>query len=338
MDRSTANVYVYAKASGMLAKSYVGKRASKLFSAQSMAELWSLLFSEEPPVLPEKMLAEKIEQTAEKRFVKQYVNLIRLYDEPDEIFKVLLQSYEFENLKTIGAALHSKKITEKPDLINISPYNILKYDAWPDITKITNRSILSWYNKVPDSHEQKDFDLKLDVQLTTMLMNSISKLPDEEQNAVTSFFEKKMVYENILWAMRLKVYYQMNTNDITNRLLHKGSEFHQSDKIVKPAIEILGKSVNSWDDWSSWKYVKFINPNTEGAVWELDPAWFEQSVKKELSIVEMKKFHSAPLTALVLIMWFLIKQDEVNTIRTATEALRLEVDSKQAMQYASIIK
>lgn len=53
MDRSGASAFVYAKASGMLAKSYIGKRTVKLFEARTLADLWTLLFEEEVPLIPE---------------------------------------------------------------------------------------------------------------------------------------------------------------------------------------------------------------------------------------------------------------------------------------------
>ena len=39
MDRSSADAFVYAKASGSLAKSFVGERANKLFAVTSLQEL-----------------------------------------------------------------------------------------------------------------------------------------------------------------------------------------------------------------------------------------------------------------------------------------------------------
>ena len=50
MDKSAADSYVYAKASGMLAHSYVGIRARELFSFNSLQELWSFLFKKEVPL------------------------------------------------------------------------------------------------------------------------------------------------------------------------------------------------------------------------------------------------------------------------------------------------
>ena len=56
MDSSAADSYVYAKASGMLASSYVGRRAAKLFSVRTLHELWDLVCEKEVPAVPEAVL------------------------------------------------------------------------------------------------------------------------------------------------------------------------------------------------------------------------------------------------------------------------------------------
>ena len=67
LDRSAASSFVYAKASGLLSKSFVGDNAGKLFSVQSLRELYTLLFEGEVPSVPEVLLSKEIEEKAEKK-------------------------------------------------------------------------------------------------------------------------------------------------------------------------------------------------------------------------------------------------------------------------------
>src|SRR5574344_1151179 len=76
MDKSAADAFVYAKASGMLARSFTGERAVKLFNVHSLKELWTLLFNKEVPVIPEKLLAKALESEAQKDFISQYYKLL----------------------------------------------------------------------------------------------------------------------------------------------------------------------------------------------------------------------------------------------------------------------
>ena len=94
MDKSAADSYVYAKASGMLARSYVGERARQLFSFHTLQELWAFLFKKEVPVVPETLLAHALEQEAFERFIYDYKKLVGNYSEPDSIVLTLLRSFE----------------------------------------------------------------------------------------------------------------------------------------------------------------------------------------------------------------------------------------------------
>ena len=93
MDKVTAESYVYAKASGMLSKSYVGERARQLFAQNSLQELWNFLFKKESPAVPETLLARELEREAFDSFVGQYKTLLANYSKPHNIYLYLLQSY-----------------------------------------------------------------------------------------------------------------------------------------------------------------------------------------------------------------------------------------------------
>lgn len=49
MEKSGAEAYVYAKACGMYARSYVGPRTSRLFAVKRLQDLWSLLYRGSSP-------------------------------------------------------------------------------------------------------------------------------------------------------------------------------------------------------------------------------------------------------------------------------------------------
>lgn len=81
MDRSGASCYVYAKASGMLSKSFVGSKGMALFNARTLQELWGMLFKDEVPSVPQTMLAELIEKRLLKNlFQNSFIFLIFIPD------------------------------------------------------------------------------------------------------------------------------------------------------------------------------------------------------------------------------------------------------------------
>jgi len=335
MDRSGAAAYVNAKAGGMLKKSFVGPRAIRLFAVHSLPELWSLLFESEVPAIPEVLLAQRIEQEAQFRFITQYIKLVENYSHPDDIMLSLLRFFDFDNLKQIGAALANRE-TQMPAIADIRPYNLLDYSAWPNVAAITKHSQLSWYNTVPEISGQQKLDNRLDLQYLQLVWDSVQTLPGPEREPVEHLIRNDFIMKNILWALRLKVYYGMKPDEILPRLAFADAAPDVRNAFAGPAVKILEKDINSWNDWSDWKYVRLLNHHEEGAVWTVDPRWVEQASKKEQNNEAMKKFHQYPLTAMVLVTWFKIKQNELDCIRTATEGLRLNADEAQVMEFAGV--
>jgi vacuolar-type H+-ATPase subunit C/Vma6 len=337
MDRSSASAYVNAKASGMLTKSFVGTRASKLFSARSLPELWSLLFGTEVPSVPEVMLAQKIEQKALDNFIGQYQRLLDSYTYPDDVAVALLRFYDFDNLKQIGAALANREM-QMPVLADIGKYSFLNYTRWPDIAAITKHTPLAWYNKVPEIADQQKLDNRLDLQYMRLVWSSVCELPSEEREPVENFILHDLSMKNIIWALRLKVYYGMKADSIIPQLAFADKGAGAADIFAGQAMKILDKDISAWSDWSDWRYADLLNPHEEGVVWTIDPRWIEQASRKKQNNEAMMKIHQYPLTAMVPVTWFRIKQNELDCIRTATEGLRLNVDVSQVMEFAGIGK
>ena len=141
MDRASANAFVYAKASGMLKKSFVGPRTEKIFEQQKLSELWTLLFEDEVPLIPEVLLAKEIENKAENQFIKDFCKLLNCYSKPDKVSLFLLKSFDYGNLREIVFALSNGE-TKLPKLVDIGKYSELKIKNWPDLEKITEKSKL----------------------------------------------------------------------------------------------------------------------------------------------------------------------------------------------------
>lgn len=223
-----------------------------------------------------------------------------------------------------------------PSVVDLGRYSMLNYSAWPNIAEITRGSLLSWYNKVPDVHEQQHIDARLDNQYVQMMWNSANEVKGEIRENVVNFFKKDFVMTNVIWALRLKVYYEMKSDDIIGLLACSGNKPLRSDPLCGPAIDILDKAVDSYADWEQWQYAKFLNPHEEGAIWKIDPRWVENAYKAGMYKHAEKLFHANPMTDMSLIAWFKIKQHECDIIRTAAEGIRLNVETAEAMKIAGV--
>ena len=333
MDSSAASAYVYAKAGGMLAKSFVGKNASRLFSVKSLRDLYSLLFSGDVSSAPEMLLSKEIESRSESKFLEQYINLIKNFSKPADILVSLLNFYEYENLKGVGAAL-SLGETSLPDLVDIRGYSRLNYRAWPNIKKMTENSAVSWYNEIPTVSELQNYDSKLDSQYIKELWDSVQKLSGDERAGVARLVQAEVSALNILWVLRLRVYYDMPADDIKSKLAFADETKKNRDELAGEAMDILGKDVGSYDDWRNWKYSRHLNPHDDGSVWKIDPAWVERAFKRELNKMALSAFHKSPMSVLSLVSWFKIKQNELDMIRAVAEGLRLDLEVGKLMDMA----
>ncbi|WP_022931267.1 V0D/AC39 family V-type ATPase subunit [Treponema bryantii] len=330
MDKTGAGAYIFAKANGILGKSFTGKRAQKLFAAKSLGELWTLLFRSQPPMVPEVMLSQQIEEKAFSDFTNQFVNFISLYDKPEEVLKDQLLMYDGENLKELGAAL-CKGEPKCPAVISLKNYSSLNYAAWPDIKKITKGSPFSWYNKVPGIHEQQELDFKIDIQICRHLWDSAARQKGEAGEALLKLYRQEFIIKNIVWVLRLRLYYNMKAEDITKNLIYVTDKPGHSDPIAAPALKILDWPLDEYEVWSNWRYASLVNPYEPGTVWQIDPIWIEKRNRVEINRKAAMLFHQFPGEPASLIGWYKMKEFELSCIRTAVESIRLNVNPEEAM-------
>ncbi len=332
MDRSSATDYVYAKSQGMLSKSFVGPRKINLFTAKTLSDLWRLIFSTAAPLIPENMLAKAIEEEAEKVFINDYIKLLSSYDEPDAIAVHLLRFYDYQNIKELNSAI-LKGHTSIPKIADIGIYSQLNYDQWPNIHDITKGSDIAWLDAVPTLETQKDVDSRLDIQYTKEMWNYVKDLSVLERPPVEKLIKEHIVLQNILWAIRLKTYYNFSDEQIVEQMVFADESKPSNDVLASPALLVLDKQSDSWDSWSDWKYAHLLNPNDEGSVWHIDPTWLQNAINVHLNKMAYKAFSKNFTSAHILVAWYKIKEYELNCIRTCVEGLRLNVDTEQLKHF-----
>ncbi|MBC6714191.1 V-type ATPase subunit [Treponema sp. Marseille-Q3903] len=335
MDRESAGAFVYAKASGILGHSFIGSRTHLLFEQKSLSGLWTMIFKTPVPIIPEVMLAEQIESEAFTKFISEYKYFVKCYDKPDPLLIDQLCIYEAENLKEVSDALSNGQKTP-PALVDLEGMTKLDFTAWPDIAKITKDTPYSWYNRVPDVHEQQKMEFKLDLQVIRHLWNSVIQKKGEIREVLLKIYENEYTIKNIIWALRLRIYYKMAKEDIADKLIYVTDKPSSDDPIAGPALSVLDMPLDNYETWSNWKYKDLINPYVEGEPWEIDPTWIENRNRVVLNRLSLKVFHQYPMTECSLIGWYKIKKYELRCIRTAVESLRLNINASEAMSSVGI--
>lgn len=338
MDKSAADSFVYAKASGMLASSFVGARARQLFVPRTLSDLWALLFKTISPALPGTLLARALENEAAKSFIESYKRLIMNYSHPHAVLLALLRNFDYENLKDIGASLAIGEMN-MPEINNIEPFNIIDYNAWPDIKAITAGGPLSWYNEIPEHTEEYSINSKLDNQYIDTLWEAAESIrPAECGRALLKLFEEKFSVENTIWALRLRIYYEKSKEEILSLLNYSTPKRSATDPLVVDTVETLDWDLDNYEKWKTWRYTRLLNPHEEGIVWNINPRWLTNAYKGVYIHKVYNLFHRFPLTSVPLVCWYILKRNELDDIRTAAESLRLNIEPTQAMQIAGITK
>ncbi len=338
MDKSGAEAFVYAKAAGLLRKSFINERASQLFEANKVDDLWTMLFSSQAPALPEVLLAQEIEKEAFNRFLSQYTSLVNQFDKPEPVLTAQLDFYEAENLKEIVAAL-CKGEQECPlstPLEVFGKYTKLNYSAWPDIKKITEGTEYSWLDSVPESSEQQQIEFKIDLQCVHNLWESIKKTGVESRQVLFDFYKEEYIIKNIIWVLRLRKYFKMDAEEIKKHLIYITEAPDKSDPVAGPALQLIDRDMEDYSKWENWKYSELLNSHVGGEVWQIDPSWIERKNMVRMNRYAQRLFHLNGMTSAALIGWFYIKDFELRCIRTAVESLRLNINHQEAKSIAGI--
>ncbi len=332
MDRVAADSYVYAKACGMYARSYVGPRAKRLFEAKRLQDLWSLLFKTEVPLVPEGLLALYLERESEERAVADALTLLSSYDAPDPLSRALLSLYDFNNLKAASAWAALGK-SDPPFMVRLGSFAMLDYDAWPNIAAMTRSSPVPWYNRVPTEDELTEWETRLDHEYYSSVWRALTSLPREDRLSAEDLVREEIILQNIVWALRLRVYYRKKGDEIIPLLAGHDAPASTREGLCGPALETLDRPIDSWNDWKDWRYAWLLNPHEEGVPWEIDPRWAQLAADKRLYGMARRGFHQRPFTVGVLVSFFKIKELELQMIRVACEGLRLGATESQMSEF-----
>ena len=330
MDRVGADAFAYAKASGIYSKAFIGKRARKLFEQGHVSDLWGILFKDEVPVVPEGRLAQLLERRIAERTASSFVSLLSLYDRPDPLSLAYLSLYDCLNIKN---ACHILPGAERPYFIDTAPFARIRHAAWPDFAAMTAGTPYSWFDRAPGLAEQMAWENRLDRQYCAGIWDALRRLPRKDRVAVEGEVIDEIVLQNIVWALRLRVYYKKTKDEIMPMLAGSDGSKEMKEEIAAPAIAVLDKPLDSPDAWRGWKYASLLNPASPEGFWELDPRWLDLQRTRRLYMAAVRNFHRGQSTVGTLVMFFRICRLEEYVIRIAVEGIRMGAAESQMNEF-----
>ncbi len=316
----------------MLARSFTGKRARKLFAVRRLQDLWAMVFGDEAPLVPEGMLALRLERRAEQRMVDDLRDLLSNYDSPDPVMTLMLSSFDVGNLKAAATALAMGR-KDAPFFVDTGARSLIDASAWPDIAKMTRGGPFSWYNEIPTVDDLPLNEIRLDKQYYRLVWEAVSRLKGPDRASIEPLVRMDITFQNIVWAMRLKLYYRKSRAEIEPTLACSDADERTRKLLCKPALDALDIPADSWPAWARWKYRWMLNPHEEGTPWAFDPRWAQLASDNRLFRAALSAFHRSAFTSGLLVSYFMARQLELQMIRVAAEGIRLGADEHEIAAY-----
>jgi vacuolar-type H+-ATPase subunit C/Vma6 len=323
--------YAYAKACGIIGKSFVGKNLSSLAGLRSLGELNRLVFPDHYRELPGMELLHDFEKRIIERAVYQILEIISSYAKPPELIVRMLRSYEYSDLKsTIHNIAAAGKTAELPNICDIGIFKTVNFNAFPDINAmLKDTEFASVISEDLISFKDGDtapLEAKLDIVYYNNMINCIEKLSDEDRFFIQRFFAAEISLRNCAWALRLRSYFNKSDNEIKSYLMDIRMQGYKSS-LAEDAMASLDFSLDMRNNWEGWKWVKLLNQEEPAVHWKADPRYFQNAASRYMYMLAWRGFHRFPLSVTSIICFIKLKQFEEDLLTSIAEGLSLGMNS-----------
>ena len=143
MSEGFEPAYVYARACGSLARSFLGERAAALAASHRVGEAWRSIFGEAPPALPEAQLATAAERRLRARSFDALRGIAGPLMKSEPFVAALARKWEFGYLKNVLAAVVERS-AEAPSLENPRLEPTFNVGGYPDLGSMLKGTSYSW--------------------------------------------------------------------------------------------------------------------------------------------------------------------------------------------------
>lgn len=338
MTGSGKRAYAFAKACGIIGKSFVGKGISRLGAVTRLTELDRLVFPLANRDLPERELLVDLEQRIAGRAVKQMSALVLSFRNPPELLLRLVRVYEYGNIKSALSAIAGGG-TKAPEFTDLGVLGTVNFKAYPDLAAMVKDTEFAFLldEDIPAGTDNILLQTKLDRQYYTLLWNSLSLLPGKDQAAIKKILAEEISLRNASWALRLRTYYGIAPEEIKKilvpiRIGKKLGLSHGSDDkdktLADDAVVSLAMALDSRPDWESWSRVGFLNPEKPGESWYADPRYFQNAASQHLYHLARQLFRRNPFSLDTVSCFIKIKQFEEDLLTSVAEGLSLGLSAK----------
>jgi vacuolar-type H+-ATPase subunit C/Vma6 len=323
--------YVYAKACGIIGKSFVGKRSSSLSNLHSLSELDRLVFPDHHRELPAREMLADIEKRIIDRTVRQIMLIAGAYENPPEIIVRMLRSYEYGDLKICIQRIASGK-KEPPFFCDIGRFKTVNFDAYPDMNAMLKNTEFEFLlpqdlKNLKTGTDTAAVETKIDALFYSSLIEDLYRLSAEDRETIQRMLADEISLRNCTWAMRLRTYYQKMASEALKHLMDIKLRGRNDTSLAAEAVQSLDFPLDTRSSWNGWKWEKLLNSEQTSSHWAADPRHFQNAASGYLYKLAMRSFHRTPLSVSSVFCFIKIKQFEEDLLTSVAEGLALGLDS-----------
>jgi vacuolar-type H+-ATPase subunit C/Vma6 len=332
LDAGT-RAYAFARACGIIGKSFVGKRIASLAGLHTLSEFEHIVFPNEIKEMPSRELLRDLESRVVDRAVNQIITIVDAYEKPPELLLWLLQAYELSDLKTCMHYIDAKK-KEPPALCNLGKYRTVNFDAWPDMGAMLKGTDLEHILPNDAEIDFSQAEIQIDNIYYSRVKDVLFKLNGSDREIAHKILEQEISIRNCVWVLRMRSYFEKKPEDIEKYLINIKMRQSQTGKTVslsKEAVQSLNFHLDTRSDWKGWKWEKFLNGEQYGH-WRADPKHFQNTASKYLYHLALRNFRLEPMSVSMAFCYIKIKQYEEDLLTSIVEGLGLGLSSTDVLE------
>lgn len=322
--------FVWAKACGVVGKAFLGRRLSRLYSVARLSELDRLAFPDSPSNLPEKELSARFERKLAERAASRVVALVSLFAAPPGALVRLVRAFEYADLTRCLAALAAGDAAG-PEPTPIGRFRTLRFDAYPDLDRMTSDTEFAW---VPSAFTSADAlvetESELDRRYYRLLWEDVSRLGGADREPFEEIVAEEVVLKNIVWALRLRVYYGIEGSGVEGRLLDLS---RHGVSLAADARSTAAFSLDRPEDWRLWKRSYLLSDAAQGDSWRVDPRLVQNAAARSLYRTARRLFRFSPGSAGAIACFAKLVQYEEDILTSVAEGLALGRNAREVVSH-----
>jgi hypothetical protein len=165
----------------------------------------------------------------------------------------------------------------------------------------------------------------------TSLWHELEKTPLSDRKLITNIIAEEIRLKNAVWALRLRVYYLLPSEQIKAFLIMVKPEKNKPP-LYADALKSLEPDIEEETQWHNWRLWKYVNKPVFGQYWKIDPRFFQNQASLHLYRLARKALRGNPFTLDTACCFIKLKQFEKEVLTSVAEAIRLGLTGADALE------